>query len=629
MDSAAKQHQQFLHSDAESSWTIALLALAVIGLFLLLFPYFGITHDAQLYSLQALNHLHPDLYANDVFLRYGSQDDYTFFTPLYAAIIAWLGLEPAAALLTFLSQLAFLAAAGLLTQKLMPARLALAALALLLLLPTHYGAQKIFSCFEGFVTPRLFAESLVLFAVSTWLEKRHLLSVALLMGAMLTHPIMGLSGVALLATATLIIPHWRRWWLLVLPALIAIGTMAVIGTVPADWRLDDEWLAIVLTRAEYLWLGSWSIDEWGRVTTLAGTLAIEAWCLRGDMQRLAIAVFFSTGASMLLALIGGDLMRISIVIQAQPWRALWLATVISILLLPPLFIQCWQEAPLRRCGMALLAAAWLSPSENIGLLIAPVALVAMCWRNSDSYDRRLRLLLLGAYAILAIIIVDATAVSLLTWRTGTYGFAVSPVLDVLRSVSTGGAIPLIVLLASCRMVKFTRRPARPVLTVILVLLVAAVAVPTLKTWLNVRYDSDLKAAFAEWRSRIPPGSDVMWAADGTAVGKNDSATSTWLLLERPSYVSRIQGTTSLFSRQAALEMRDRIQSIRGLLPDIGSLYPKNAKISIPEPLTLSRVCQSSSVKYIVTQASFIDATPILAPAQIRIPFRNLKLYICP
>src|SRR5687768_15276438 len=114
MDRETTQQQRPLAVTTENPWTLVSLALAVAGLYLALHPYLGITHDARLYTLQALNHLRPDLYGNDVFLRYGSQDDYTLFTRLHAVAIAWLGIEPAAAVLTFISHSAFLAAAGLL-----------------------------------------------------------------------------------------------------------------------------------------------------------------------------------------------------------------------------------------------------------------------------------------------------------------------------------------------------------------------------------------------------------------------------------------------------------------------------------------------------------------------------------
>src|SRR5688572_6811261 len=103
---------------ANQRWLTALLALATLAVFLLLHPYRGIVHDGHLYTLQALNVLFPELYGNDVFLRHGSQDDHTLFSPLYAKAVALLGLEPAAAALTLASILLFLTAALLLARSL-------------------------------------------------------------------------------------------------------------------------------------------------------------------------------------------------------------------------------------------------------------------------------------------------------------------------------------------------------------------------------------------------------------------------------------------------------------------------------------------------------------------------------
>lgn len=72
-----------------------LVSLLLLGIWLFAHPWGGIYGDAQLYALQALRHLHPDVYGNDLFFFSGSQDDYTFFSPLYAALIGLLGLHAA------------------------------------------------------------------------------------------------------------------------------------------------------------------------------------------------------------------------------------------------------------------------------------------------------------------------------------------------------------------------------------------------------------------------------------------------------------------------------------------------------------------------------------------------------
>ena len=86
------------------------LAFGLTALYVLAHPYLGIEHDALLYALQALRHLYPEALGGDLFFRHGSQDAYTVFPWLYAALIGRVGLGPAAWLLTQLSGIALVAA---------------------------------------------------------------------------------------------------------------------------------------------------------------------------------------------------------------------------------------------------------------------------------------------------------------------------------------------------------------------------------------------------------------------------------------------------------------------------------------------------------------------------------------
>src|SRR5580692_3942969 len=148
----------------ESSPGPDVLALAALGfivaaVWILQRPYRGLNHDSVLYALSALARLHPML-THDVFLRFGSQDSYTVFGPLFAAAVRALDLEPAAALLTLLGQIAFFVAGWALARRVMSARLALLAVGLLISLPSDYGALQDFNYIEGFLTPRQMAEAL-------------------------------------------------------------------------------------------------------------------------------------------------------------------------------------------------------------------------------------------------------------------------------------------------------------------------------------------------------------------------------------------------------------------------------------------------------------------------------------
>ena len=90
---------------------VAVMALLYIASWALSHSYRGIFHDAGLYTLQALSHMDSHALSQDVFLRFGSQDRYTIFSRVYAAFCRLLGVETAAASLTFLLQMALIAAA--------------------------------------------------------------------------------------------------------------------------------------------------------------------------------------------------------------------------------------------------------------------------------------------------------------------------------------------------------------------------------------------------------------------------------------------------------------------------------------------------------------------------------------
>src|SRR4051794_25767600 len=70
------------------SFLLALLAINAVAR-----PYAGITHDARLYSVQVLNLLDPTAYGDDLFFRYGSQDQFSIFSRVVAPGVDWLGLE--------------------------------------------------------------------------------------------------------------------------------------------------------------------------------------------------------------------------------------------------------------------------------------------------------------------------------------------------------------------------------------------------------------------------------------------------------------------------------------------------------------------------------------------------------
>ncbi len=124
--------------------TCLLLLAAVAVLWMATRPYSGIVHDSTLYTLQALNAADPARFADDPFLRFGSQDRFTIFSHLYGPVLRWAGISLGALLLTLLAQAIWLCGAYCLARALLgdPVR-ALAAVAGLVALPSTYGAESL------------------------------------------------------------------------------------------------------------------------------------------------------------------------------------------------------------------------------------------------------------------------------------------------------------------------------------------------------------------------------------------------------------------------------------------------------------------------------------------------------
>lgn len=540
-------------------------APAVVALFLLLHPYQGIFLDARLYTLMALNRLHPDLYDNDIFLRLGSQDDYTLFSPFYGWMIWLFGTEPAAALLTFTGAMVVLAAAWWLARACVAPHWAWIAAGLLAALPTTYGSGGGFAVIEGFVTPRAWAEAATLLALGLWMRGWRWRALACAALAFFFHPLMAFSGAVLLAVMGLVMPHWRRLWPLAALALLAL-VAGLAGWVPlARWQFDPEWTRI-LGYGDYLRMANWARHDWTAVTRLAVTLAVAAICLRDRARQLAIGTLLTATGLLLLAWIGGDLLNLALIVQGQAWRVTWIATTVAILLLPAVFAACWNEGGLRRCGALLLAAGWLGGNTTLGLVPTLLALATVAAVPLLRLPQRMAFHLPRIVGVLLAVL--AVCVAAEWW------------------ISSGGISP-----------------------------------GQLGNWTRGYYSDAARQAFAPWRALIPPRSEVLWATRQRAL--SDPA-FVWLVLERPSFFSSIQSTSTLFSRPAAMAVIDRARTIPPRLP---FEHPFNMTITGGSGTPLR--CAEIPARYIITPVPIADARLIPAPAGAPPPFDQLRLNICP
>jgi hypothetical protein len=561
-------------------------------------PYHGIFHDAGLYVLQGLAHSHAALW-NDVFLQLGSQDRYSVFAPLFALTGSLGGLaasgplspEATAAVLTLMFQLAFFAAAGVLARAVNPTGSSLLAVAVLIAVPGWYGADRIFACVEPFVTARMAGEALSLAGVAAALAHRHWAASALLVLALLMHPIMAAAGLVMLFFLYVAVPRPRVGLWTMGGVLVALFLSSLIT---GAWgRFDPAWLALVKDRSPYLFMSSWRIEDWSRLALVLATLSVGALGLP-FVRAAAVcrAVLLTVAAGVILTWVGCDRLNLVSIARLQPWRWQWLGTTLAALVLPLILASRWRADGGGRATALLLAAAWIFGADRsaLGALLMLIAVGACAGRLRPA---ELRLVTLGCWAMLALAAV---------WRvTSNLQLAEVHYLDSdlplwfrrAMSLCADGSLPA----AAALLIGWAARdrgryPALAALTA----LAAAGVLLTLpqgwSSWTRRDYPTRVAAALEPWRRIIPPTGQVFWP---------ESPPAAWVLLDRPHYVSVLQTSGMVFSRRAAMELERRARSLDAVIParmflgwDAGATH---IALSAPQ---LQRLCGLHAFDFLVT-----------------------------
>jgi hypothetical protein len=608
-------------------WTVtgALVALILVA-WMLRHGYEGIIHDAQLYSFQAMARIKPALLGNDLYLRFGSQDNYTLFSPLYAAAIARFGFEPAAALLTFISQAVFIVAAWILARRVMPRDFAWLGVGLLLAVPSVYGAIGVWSFMEGFVTPRLLCETFILAALTATLAGRHWLACACLIAGALLHPLMAAAGIAMVIYIRLmpLRPAVIARLLLVAAALAAVSVAVVLAT--SSLRLEGEWLALVRERQGFLFITQWRPEDWARTAVHFTTLIVGFIVLpRESMPRLlcsASVVVALTG--LLMSLIGGDFLNMELIIQGQPWRWAWLAAVLSALLAPTIASHGWQRGHLGKLAIVLVVVAWLAIDEPYTIIVAPLAIGAAAaakwgWLPAE---RAQRAMLAGGFLVFALVVVRSLANSVLGEEGMPDHTPVPEIVRHLRAYSRDGLLPCMAIVGVWWLLTSNRsRMARTAVAAACAIGCAALVPASASEWKQVEFPQRDFDAFASWRKRIPPGEEVLWIDGGVA---------TWALLERPRYLTNNQMASILFSKGARAELRRRALRLAPIAGDSPYLFWNEDRKLVRKGVveTLATLCPAIDARFIVTRRELAPAPLEDTPPGTSLAYRGLKLYQC-
>ncbi|MGY1458147.1 hypothetical protein ACW5F0_05790 [Luteimonas sp. A534] len=532
----------------------AMLGLAML---LLLHRNWGIDHDAALYLGQGLLLRWPEIFGNDLFFLHGGQGRYTVFPWLLAQTFD--SIDPARLFLWggLAGLLLFAATAWHCLSALLPPAQRYWAWLGVLCLPSMYGVTAIFSYAEPFLTARPVAEALCLLCIGFLARGRVAIALACLALAGLLHPLQAIA-------AALVVWPWLvmqdRRWIHAAWAAIPLILLAFAGVEPFDGlvrRIDPVWLSELRTFNGQLFLTGWS----GRnlLLLLFDALVLGyAWrSLKGPFGGWCAAALAGLGIGLLANLVLVDGLSLVLPAGLQLWRVDWLAHLLAVASLAALLFRDLQAKDLQRALLLTLVTLLVWATTQPAWLL--FALLYAAWPNvarvmRPSLVRMLGWLFgLGAAALLVRhVATELIAFGLAQYRLDQYAFdrrlLIFPILAL--------GLPLLCTWIwnrlACKSMQLLGIAALCPL-----LLVAA-----------VRWDARTALAQAieenAFRSdlfgvQLPEDAQVFWDRVGL-VGP-------WLALQRADYFSPQQLSGVAFSRNTALDGRERIARLAPLLGD--------------------------------------------------------------
>ncbi|PKO83514.1 MAG: hypothetical protein CVU17_07940 [Betaproteobacteria bacterium HGW-Betaproteobacteria-11] len=524
--------------------------LAGFALWLLLHPYWGIWHDARLYSVMALHWLMPQNYARDPWFVYGTQDGISLFTPLFARLVAWLGLGEAARLVSLLGGFVYALASWTLVRVARPGRFGALAFLLLMSFPLAYCPNDwgITRLAEAFPTPRPFAVAASLAALTFQLRGRVGWAWGFHGLALLLHPLMAIGAVALGLGARL---QEKLAVLAIGLAPLAVIALILAG-VPRFQAMDGHWFDLVAQTAVIVMMPGRDYDQ-TLLVLAAALLLLAAQFGEARLRRYYVLALIVGFLGLAVTLLASSFYPSALVLQVQPWRALWLTLVFAVIAVCDLAGQ-WPGATRHgRVGLLLAATAllWVEYGGGYGLLAVAIALhfargglVRCSHALSEVWAYRF------GWLVFSVSVISALPGLWLEFEMqGAAQSVWAEVSDGLRGLLVTGGFGLLAFLTWLVLVRLPER------TGLLLGLLACGAVLTV--WdqrgefvraLEKRYRPYAPPTY--FAGHIRPGEVVYWPGNPEGI---------WFELHTASYAGSVQAVGIVFSRRHALEMERRLK----------------------------------------------------------------------
>lgn len=588
-----------------------LVFLLLLGIWLLAHPWGGIWHDAQLYAFQALSHLRPDAYRNDLFLFSGSQDDYTFFSPIYAALISLLGLRAATIALLLAGYVLWTGSVAWLLRSLLRGFPFWLGLTLIFAMSPHYGgtaAQLRYA--ESFLTPRLIAEGLTLLSLAMMLRGKRLASLAAMAASFAMHPLMALAGAGFFGLYEAIDRPKAALGASALGLALLFG-LAFFNVAPFNRLLvtmDSQWFELVFARAPYIFWDGWKHEDWlNRVLLSFSLLATASIAAQGAHRRAFLAPLVVGCASLLLTWVGTSLFHNLLLIQIQPWRSLWLVHLFSYIAAAWLVAQFWSRGHAYRFFLLCFLAASLSLG-NVGGILALLAACLFIWqarRKKETHFSKTTIILLYLIPLLAAILWVVTswiAAAELTRTASPHDHFMNFTLvwiGKLLVAGGSGAIAMALFLAVWRYGPDHRKLVHlSTVAGVLFLLFLSIVVWYRPNKQERYYEQGpLHDPTPSFTRHIPVDAVVYW---------ENNVKMTWFTLGRANYASILQTGGIVFSRQTAIEGKRRMDSLASLGMEDGIFDWEGNASRLPKASVegLVHVCHDPVLGYVILSKNF-------------------------
>ncbi len=332
-----------------------LVFLTAFLVWLLNHPYQGVWHDANVYGLLAAHWLNPQGLAGDLFFSFGSQGSFSLFTPLYGALVGWLGLDRAAWWVTLGGGLLWTGACLALARTMLGAGFASRFAVFLgaVVVVSYSPNANIFVLGENFATARSLAIPLALASVAALAAQRQGWSFGLALAATALHPLQGVWSLAAWVLARL--RPLSAVTLALLPVIVVLLLGALNLDLPYLRLMTDEWLEFARTSAPDVVFKAplqTRLPEYSAVLAalwLGARTGSEQW--RALHLRLLLLGLGGLG----MALLASYVFPVEIVVQVQPWRVMALLIPMAAVAVLDLGRRAWQASAAGRLSVVLIA----------------------------------------------------------------------------------------------------------------------------------------------------------------------------------------------------------------------------------------------------------------------------------